>query len=99
MATPKKTKPYAIYYNDGSYMIYDLTQEDFDMLSTCIQDSPTSAIELSIGIIVLKDVRSVIRQKPPEKPKKNEGTAPDLTAEEIEWMAVNKATWRDSNYE
>lgn len=107
MATPKKKHPYAIYYNDGSYMIYDITQEDFDALSKLMRQTtnfqggitPPSSIELSIGLISLKDIRSVIKQKPPEKVKKHEGTSPDLTDEEIEWMVANKRAWREEEGE
>ena len=99
MATPKKKHPYAIYYNDGSYMIYDITQEDFDHLKkTLIMQAPV-AVELSVGLISTKDIRSVIKQKPPEKVKKHEGTSPDLTDEEIEWMVANKRAWKEDEGE
>lgn len=113
MATPKKKHPYAIYYNDGSYMIYDITQEDFDKITACmtkavtystnslnpIHSLPPTSVELSIGIISMKDIRSVIKQNPPAKVKKNEGTSPDLTEEEIEWMVANKRAWREDEGE
>lgn len=105
MATPKKTYPYAIYYNDGSYMIYDLTQDDYDHLKKTLTHTPAFntgglqygspvSIELSIGLISLKDIRSVIKQKPPEKPKKNESAIPELTTEEIEWVVANREAWK-----
>lgn len=108
MATPQKKYPYAIYYNDGSYMIYDITKEDFDILCKKLTEKPAfntgglqygqaAAVELSIGVISMRDIRSVIKQNPPKPVKKNEGTAPDLTPEEIEWMVANKSAWREGD--
>lgn len=92
-------------------MIYDLTKEDFDKISVAMTKAtqvtnnslqltaliPPLSIELSIGLINLRDIRSVIKQNPPKPVKKNEGTAPDLTPEEIEWMVANKSAWREGD--
>lgn len=104
MATAKKVYPYAIYYRDGSYMIYDLTNDDFAAILKVLKQpkisfnqmgnsQPNFVIETSVGIFDMADVRSVIKQKPPEKPKPVFAAHPNLTMEDIEWLAQNKESW------
>lgn len=94
----KKTYPYAIHYNDGSYMVYDLTREDFDKIKKHMAGPPNvRIIECSIGILNLQDVRSVIEQRVPKKPKPILAAHPNLTAEDIEWLALNKEAWSLGN--
>lgn len=86
MPTPRKRIPYAVYYNDGSYLVYDLTPEDYSTLSSHLTDHSTfRAVILTIGTLAIGDIRAVIEQKV-EKPKQNKGETPDLTPEEVAFL-------------
>jgi hypothetical protein len=88
MATPKKKYPYAIYYKDGSYMIYDLTTDDYATLVQGVIDNAHGVVT-SVGLLVLEDIRSIIEQKPEPKVKKvkeEKPAYPDLDAESVEWL-------------
>jgi hypothetical protein len=66
MATPKKRKPHTFLYTDGSYITYELTREDFEQIEQkLIEGKPFASI--SIGIVGLKDIRSIIEQKEVEE--------------------------------
>jgi hypothetical protein len=87
MATPKKKYPYAIYYKDGSYMIYDLTTDDYaTLVQSMIEEA--HAVVTSVGLLVLEDIRSIIEQKPEKvkKVKPEKPAYPDLDAESVEWL-------------
>lgn len=86
MATPKKTYPYAIIYRDGTFMVYDLTKDDFEAVTKAMFGEKKVAIT-TVGILDLSDVRGVIEQKikPVEKTKATEGD-PSLSIEEQAWL-------------
>lgn len=78
-------KLYTVYYNDGSYLSYRLTKPEYDKLINAIVQPDSYAVGLSIGLLVVKDIRSVILQS--EKPvEQNEGASPDMTPEEKSWI-------------
>ena len=69
-----KTYPYAVWYEDGAYMIYDLTKKDYEDLKFALF-SNMGYIELSIGVLSTKGIRSVILQR--EQQKQQEQQLPD----------------------
>ena len=80
-------KLYTVYYNDGTYLSYRLTKPEYDMIGKAVSDpnGPITAVDLSIGLLVTRDIRSVILQS--EKPvEQNEGASPDMTPEEKSWV-------------
>lgn len=87
-----KLYPFAIYYTDGSYLIYDLTEKDYKALKEAITKG--EPVELSVGFLTTKDVRAVIRQKEtnatvapvPEKP-----AVPELSVEEMQYLKQSLA--------
>lgn len=89
---PKKSKanrhPFAIYYTDGSYMVYDVTMEDYEDLKRALTFKE-DVVETTVGLIMTRDIRSVIEQRPPEKPKEatpDKPALPKLTIEEARWI-------------
>lgn len=89
MATPKKRKPYTFLYTDGSYITYELTKEDFTEIETGLIEVRTFA-PISIGIVGLKDIRSIIEQKEvSEEPELDENgnpvELPILDQESYDW--------------
>lgn len=85
MATPKKKYPYAIIREDNSYNVYDLTKDDYETIKMGLF-TKKSYVEISMGLISLKDIRSVIEQKDEPKPKKEEKEAnPPMSVEEVRW--------------
>lgn len=87
MAKPRvKVIPYAIYYTDGSYMIYDLTRQDFDALTYGITEQ--QPVNLTVGFLSTKDIRAVIEQKPQEtkQVKKERIAAPEMTLEDMQYL-------------
>lgn len=102
------TQPYAIYYNDGTYMIYDLTEEDLNRIMDRLVVNPLPAsrhkyVKISLGILCLTDIRSVIEQKEKDKEgnsqTRSESALPFLTPEEMEWMATHAASWKEKEEE
>lgn len=88
MASPKKRTPYAVVRDDNTYVIYDLTKDDYEHLSNSLV-SEAKFCKLSIGILKLSDIRSVIEQKPEPKAKKEkqlETGTPDLDVTAIAWL-------------
>jgi hypothetical protein len=86
MSKPRKrgtTTPYAIYYKDGSYMIYDLTKADYDALTTGIRiKAPAS---LTVGFLVTDEIRAVIEQLQPKEEKQERPALPDMPEEYREY--------------
>lgn len=89
MPTPPKQYPYAIYYSDNSYMIYDLTKADYEALTKAILEQ-APAVKVSIGVLQTKDIRAVIKQRE-EKPKKEKPAVPDLSVDELEYLKESLA--------
>jgi flagellar biosynthesis regulator FlaF len=61
-----KIYPYAFYYTDNSYMIYDLLASDVKAITKHLESGNTGALELSIGFVIFKDIRAIIKQKEKE---------------------------------
>ena len=96
MATKKVTNPHAIYYRDGGYLIFDITNDDYKAILSAMQKKTDNFIvDTSVGIMNVHDMRAVIKQKPPAKPKKTEGALPsDLSQEDIEWVTLQRQLWK-----
>jgi hypothetical protein len=102
MGTKRQHKfPYAIYYTDGSYMIYELREIDYQAIVKAKMTAESAVDIPELGFIATVDIRSIIKQKPEPKPKqaKLENGDPDLTVEELEWMRRNKAAWMHEDEE
>lgn len=83
-----ETKPYSVMYADGTYLVFELTQEDYDTLKQAVVD--VKVADISIGLLVTSDIRSIIIQKP--KIEQHKGSNPDLPAGSKEWLEqVEKA--------
>jgi hypothetical protein len=88
MATKPKTYPYAVMYNDNTHVIYELTNAEFKVLSEAFEAQALSVIIEDIGILMLGDIRAVIKQKVEvEKPQEVTPAAdPTLSPEEMAWV-------------
>jgi hypothetical protein len=88
MATPKKRYKYTFLYQDGTYITYELTKEDYEKV---LQRAHTEGVAvISIGFVNLQGIRSVIEQKEEEEqeveveqPLEN---IPVLDQESYEWL-------------
>lgn len=88
MPTPKKKRSYTIFYNDGTYMTFELTKTDFEQIEDCLirlkEETYTST---SIGIIGLSNIKAVILQKEEEQEEeKPETELPPLDQESYNWI-------------
>ena len=91
-------KLYTVYYNDGTYLSYRLAKDEYDKLTSSISLLNPIPVILTIGLLVTKDIRSVILQS--EKPvEQNEGASPDMTQEEISWMEAARLAERVARQE
>lgn len=90
MATEAKRYPYVIMYNDLSNVMYELTKKEFDTLAAAVAEGKNGIVIPDIGVLVLKDVRSVIRQIV-EEPEATESADPPVTPEELQWIK----NWRE----
>lgn len=90
MATPKKKYQYTIFYNDGTYMTFELTKEDFNHIEAGLTQAQTSTFaSVSIGIIGLSNIKAVIEQKDAEPEVEQEpqsDTLPPLDQESYNWI-------------
>lgn len=88
MATPKKKYQYTIFYNDGTYMTFELTKEDFNHIEIGLTQAQTPTFApVSIGIIGLSNIKAVIEQKDAEPEEVDEGdTLPPLDQESYNWI-------------
>lgn len=84
-----KLYPFAIYYTDGSYLIYDLTKKDYKALKEAITKG--EPVELSVGFLTTKDIRSVIRQKETNAPVPEKPAVPELSIEEMRYLKQSLA--------
>ena len=87
MATPKRKKPYTFWYTDGTYMIYEITREDFAEVDLSLKMSKPFAT-ISVGIVGLRDIRAVIEQKEEEQEEQqpSQDTLPVLDQESYNWI-------------
>lgn len=89
MATPKKRYKYTFLYQDGTYITYDLTKEDYEKVQ---QRAHTEGVAvISIGFVNLQGIRSVIEQREQDteestEPEINEGELPVLDQESYNWI-------------
>lgn len=89
MPTPKKRYMYTFFYNDGSYMMFELTKEDFNSLETALcRVEELQYVATSIGIIGLSNIKAVILQKGEEDEEevKTSRTLPPLDQESYNWI-------------
>lgn len=90
MATPKKKYNYTIFYNDGTYMTFELTKEDFNRIETGLTQAQAQTFaSVSIGVIGLSNIKAVIEQKDaePEVEEETQGdTLPPLDQESYNWI-------------
>jgi len=77
---------YTIYYTDGTYLSYHLSDADYDKLVVQLtQDDNQVYVGLSVGILSLKDVRSIVLYR--EKVEgENSSASPELSEEEEKWL-------------
>lgn len=76
-------RPYGVMFDDGRYMIFELTEEDYEALAKAILDGKFS-VKLSIGVIVLTNIRFVIEQR--EQVEENKPANPPMTLDEQAWI-------------
>lgn len=89
MPTPKKRYTYTFFYNDGSYMTFELTKEDFNSVETGLcHGEEWHYAATSIGIIGLSNIKAVILQKGEEDEEevKTSRTLPPLDQESYNWI-------------
>lgn len=91
MATPQKRRPYAIIRDDSSFVIYELTKDDYETLSNSLV-SEYKFCKISIGTFKLTDIQAVVEQKPEPKAKEKplETGTPDLDVTAIAWLNEQK---------
>lgn len=91
MATKPKTHPYAIMYNDNTHVIYEITTGDYSAICMAlVNEKPAVSLSSDVGVITLKDVRAVVKQKIEQEPATsiNESAEPPMSAEEKEWVKM-----------
>lgn len=80
------SKDYAIFWNDGTYKTYTLKATDYKKLKDAIINKQ-HAVELSIGVLLLNDLREVVEQRPVKIQKDDRPAIPaELTADEKEYV-------------
>lgn len=89
MPSKPATKLYTVYYTDGTYLSYDLTKKDYDMITDGLQCGDRAVIT-TVGILGLADIRSVIVQRKTADVPQHEGANPNLPQEALDWMKAGK---------
>lgn len=79
---------YAVMYTDGTYMTYEFTEEDYNLIALTMCSDQRVAVT-SLGILVLTDIRSIIKQKPQEQPAESESAYPNIDQESRAWINAN----------
>jgi hypothetical protein len=77
---------YTVYYTDGTLLSYRLTDGDYAKISQAVI-SGVSGVALTVGTLMLKDIRSVVLQIESEE---NESGNPEMDEETIEWYKAAK---------
>lgn len=87
MATPKKKYNYTFFYNDGAYMTFELTKEDFEKIENALvySDKDVEFVSVSVGIIGMYKIKAIIEQKEPEQPEEDV-ELPPLDQESYNWI-------------
>lgn len=91
MAYKKVRIPYAVYYNDGTYMVYEFNEDDYKAVSLALLNAQSAVLIQDVGIFKLGDIRSIIKQKP--EPKAAKSAVPDMDSKDAEWYAQQQAAW------
>lgn len=102
MPSPKYVKKtYAIHYEDGTYMIYSLTNQDYKEVKNGMFLSSSPVVETSVGLLNLKHVRAVIEQKPlPKEAKETKSASPDMDTLTTAWLKEQEdelKKWMEDN--
>jgi hypothetical protein len=85
------TRLYTVYYNDGTYLSYNFTKSDYTQLKMAFELHLPVA-ETSVGLLAVRDVRSIILQRIKADVPQHQGASPDLPKEAQEWLkAANLA--------
>lgn len=92
MSKPRRrglSTPYAMYYKDGSYMIYDLVEADYKLIKDAM--AQRKCVELSVGFFATDDIRAIIEQRPAQEEQEdaNKGSYPDLNIDDLEWLRAS----------
>jgi hypothetical protein len=99
MATKPKTHPYAVMYKDNTHVIYELTNAHYDTICKGLVENKSGVVLTDIGVLMLGDVRAVIKQKPPEETTPVTAADPTLSPEEMEWvLQYREMTGRTGEY-
>lgn len=77
---------YTVYYTDGTLLSYKLTDGDYTKLSQALI-SGVSGVALTVGTLMVKDIRSVVLQLESEE---NESGNPDMDEETADWYKAVK---------
>lgn len=88
MATPKKKRNYVFFYDDGTYMTFELTKEDFNSVEAALcHGEEWKYVAVSIGIVGLSNIKAVIEQKEQEEEETTPATdtLPPLDQESFDW--------------
>lgn len=87
MATKPKTDLYVVMYKDLTNVNYELSAAEFKIFTEAIASGDKAVVLKDIGVLVLEDVRAVIKQKPIEEdPAPTPAADPSLTPEEMAWV-------------
>jgi hypothetical protein len=87
MATKAKTYPYAVMYNDNTHVIYELTNTSYEVLCNALTEEKRGVIIPDVGVLILDDVRAVIKQKVEVEAKETTPAADAvLSPEEMAWV-------------
>jgi hypothetical protein len=84
-------------YKDQSLYNFDLTLYAYEVLSKGLQDGKHGVILPEIGVLVLDDIRAVIKQKVKEETPV-EGANPALSAEEMMWVEQYRRAVQEGGY-
>lgn len=79
---------YTFYYMDGTFISYQLTDEEYERLGKAIAMSDI-CVMVGVGLLVLRDIRSVVRYRGEPVVEEHEGADPDMDEESKEWIRVN----------
>lgn len=89
MASKPATKPYTVYYKDGTYLTYDLSKPEYEAAEDALMKG-LPAIKTRIGVLRMDEVRAVILQRKNADVPQHKGADPELPAEAKEWIKSQK---------
>lgn len=99
MATKPKTHPYAVMYKDNTHVIYELSAAEFKLLKDATVRGLYAVDLEEVGVLVLGDIRAVIKQKVEEKPSPVQGADPVLSPEELAFMEQYRELFEKGGYQ